>query len=1095
MADRSVRVRLSAEIGDYTGKMANAAAATDKLADAAQKAGDELARMNDRNAAQDVARDAEKAARAEQQAINKRKEGWNTLASGAGKAGLAVTAVGATMVKSYMDFDAQMSKVGAATNASAADMEKLKTAAMNAGAEFGQFTSTDAAGALEELGKAGLNTSESITALSGTMGLAASDNMEVAQAAELTADALNMFGLKGDQATRVADKLAQGAGAASGSAKELGQGLSQVGAVANQMGVPMDDAVQSLALFAKNGVKGSDAGTSLKTMMMALASPTKQQAQALEDLGVKAFDAQGNFVGMREVTDQLAKGTKDMTDEQKNAALATAFGSDAMRVAGIMAKEGADGYDAMGKSMEGFGSAAEIANKKTDNLKGRFAELGGAWENLGISIGGAADGPLKKGVEGLTSLLELASRHQGATQNIAAVVAALGGMGLAAAGLVKTVQGVQAFTGALKAIGLMKDSSKAISATADAAGALGGHAGGVSRTGKALGGIGPAAGIAAAAIAGIAIAHHFNSQNTAAIDATRTSLEQLSGVAEAANAGLTSQAAAVDTAFTGIGEGVDTTRGALALLNEESRQGFMGNAANFMGNLVGMKSGAQSAAEQFTKLDGSLKGLSAGQAAVQMQEISRQNAQVGLSTEKLVGLFPQYSAKLKEQAAAMGVTNLSAQELEGWMGGKLPAAVQKNAQAMASAGGATGQMAQQILANADAAQKMTAAMAAMPDMKRVQLVVDQAQAATTLPQFVDAIKALPPKVRTELETIAKTEGLDAAKAKLAEMRDKQINLIVNAANAQTTVSGFVASLKGLPKETVAKLKTTAETKGLDAAKRELAAIRDKTVSVKTKGDPAGAKTVKTAVDAVPKSKTAKVTSTGNPNGANNVTKAVTAVPDSKTSTVNTVGRTGGADSARAAVNAVPASKTSTITVVKRTISEFISKVIKRADGGIDFFADGGVSYYANGTEDHRAQIAPAGAWRVWAEPETGGEAYIPLANSKRGQSLEILEQVAAMFGRRVEPYASGGIDTGTRWVSRSSYERYGLAGQAGMAFETGGRVGDGIVSAPRTVPAGTTTTFAPQFQISGPDAREVAGHAMSLYRHEARAMAVQLPGG
>lgn len=891
MADRSVRVRLSAEVGDYTSKMGQAASATDKVASAAEKAG-----------------------KASQKSSQTASEGWSTLAGGAAKGGAAVAAVGAVMVKSYMDFDAQMSKVGAATNASAADMGKLRQAAMDAGQEFGQFTSTDAAGALEELGKAGLNTSQSITALSGTMGLAASDGMAVGEAAELTADALNMFGLKGDQATRVANRLAQGAGAASGSAKQLGQGLSQVGAVANQMGVPMDDAVQSLALFAKNGIKGSDAGTSLKTMLMSLANPSKEAAGTMKDLGIQAFDAQGNFKGMRDLAGQLNTKLSGLTTEQKNAALATMFGADAMRVAGVMAKEGASGYDSMGKSMEGFGSASEIAAKKTDNLKGRFAELGGAWENFGIQMGAAADGPLTKAVGGLTSILELASRHPQAAQQIGVAAASLAALGLAGAGVVKTVQGVQAFGSAIKAITGIGKTASAVGDLAGNAGSLGsksaGAAGGMGKLSTAAAGVGAAMTVAAAGSA--LIQAQLDKQIQTQEQVHTSMLSMAKGNAEALGK-LDADIDAMDFGETNLAEVVKALDGQAGGLAKVTK-GF----SDFSGVLPGVTSTTENYRTELSKISDSLAAMDPVQAGQAFSQLSSQMQVQGVSAQQLSGHLGSYQAKLNATANALASTvpsfdaaTLSASDYAEWMGGKLPASVAAAAAASVRAKDANAGASASMLAAASAAGTLSASIESLPATQRVQIIAD-------------------------------------------------------AAMAQTTVAGFVSSLQGLPPETIAKLKTTAETKGLDKAKAELRAIKDKQVKVTAKGDPSGATTVKKAVDgvknktakvsstgdpsgalkvtgavkAVPNSKTAKVGSTGDTGGADRVKMAVKAVPVSKTATVNTIGNTGGANAARAAVNSVPASKTSVITTIFRQIKQKLG------------FATGGyVSGSGTGTSD------------------------------------------------------------------------------------------------------------------------------------------------
>lgn len=201
------------------------------------------------------------------------------LTTGIAAAGIAATALGIAAVRMAADFDASMSTVQANTGASADEMSLLRQAAIDAGADT-VYSATDAADAINELGKAGMSTSDILSGgLNGALDLAASDGMEVAEAAELMSSAMAQFNLTGADATRIADALAAGAGKAQGSARDLGYALQQSGMVANSFGISMEETVGTLTSFANAGMTGSDAGTSLKSMLIALANPTKKSAE------------------------------------------------------------------------------------------------------------------------------------------------------------------------------------------------------------------------------------------------------------------------------------------------------------------------------------------------------------------------------------------------------------------------------------------------------------------------------------------------------------------------------------------------------------------------------------------------------------------------------------------------------------------------------------------------------------------------------------------------------------------------------------------------------------------------------------------------
>lgn len=350
------------------------------------------------------------------------------IASGMTAAGLAVAAFGVAAVKMAADFDQQMSTVQANTGATSAQMDQLRAAAIEAGAST-VYSASDSADAINDLGKAGMSVTDILTGgLSGALNLAASDGMAVGDAAEYMANALSMFHLKGSQASQVADTLAAGAGKAVGNVSDFGEALNNCGAQANSFGMNVQETTGVLALFAQNGTIGAEAGTQLNSMLMKLAAPSAEASNTMKELGISAYDAQHHFVGMANFAGQLQKAEKNLTDEQRNQANATIFGSYAIKAANYLYEAGESGVNKWTKAVSESGYAAEQAAAKNNNLKGDLENLGGSMESLMISVGEGAQGPLRKMVQGLDTLVDaFAGLPSGAQQTIV-VMASLAGV-------------------------------------------------------------------------------------------------------------------------------------------------------------------------------------------------------------------------------------------------------------------------------------------------------------------------------------------------------------------------------------------------------------------------------------------------------------------------------------------------------------------------------------------------------------------------------------------------------------------------------------------------------------------------------------------
>ncbi|MFG1659087.1 phage tail tape measure protein [Micromonospora chersina] len=422
MAQRTVSVKLTADVASYMAGLRQAGVATKTLKSEMDKAA--------------------KAGHLDQ------------VADSAAIAGLGLAGLAGAAVKFGADFEKQMSAVSAATHASAADLERLRKAALQAGKDTA-YSATEAAQGIEELSKAGVSTSAILSGgLAGALDLAAAGGLDVAEAAETAASAMTQFGLKGSDVPHIADLLAAAAGKAQGSVHDMGYALSQAGLVAHQMGLSVEDTTGTLAAFASAGLLGSDAGTSMKTMFIALANPSEKAAGLMEELGIAAYDAQGNFVGVTALAGQLRDRLGTLTQEQRNAALATIFGSDAIRAASILYDQGAAGIQGWIDKTNDAGFAAETAAMRTDNLAGDIERLKGSLETLAIESSSGANGGLRALTQTADALVgELASMPPVVGSTVTILAGLSGTALLLGAGWVKARRSNQEMLTELRATG------------------------------------------------------------------------------------------------------------------------------------------------------------------------------------------------------------------------------------------------------------------------------------------------------------------------------------------------------------------------------------------------------------------------------------------------------------------------------------------------------------------------------------------------------------------------------------------------------------------------------------------------------------------
>lgn len=312
--------------------------------------------------------------------------------------GAAITAPFALAVNSAMGFEKQMSAVKSVMAPDKVKLygKELENLALKLGKETA-FSAVEAAKGMEELTKAGLEAHQIMDkdGLAGALDLATAGELDLASAAEVASTALNAFKKDNMTIRQSADILSGAANASATSVRELKLGLSAVSAVSSLAGFSFKETNLALAVLAQNGLKSSDAGTSLKTMLMNLSPKTKSATEEMQRLGLMAangqvafFNAKGEVKSMAEISGILQKSLGKLNPKQQTDALEKLFGSDAIRAGGIMLKEGAVGFNKMSEAM-GKITAAQVAKERLNNFAGALTQLNGSIETAAIIIGTA----------------------------------------------------------------------------------------------------------------------------------------------------------------------------------------------------------------------------------------------------------------------------------------------------------------------------------------------------------------------------------------------------------------------------------------------------------------------------------------------------------------------------------------------------------------------------------------------------------------------------------------------------------------------------------------------------------------------------------
>lgn len=336
-----------------------------------------------------------------QDEVKKLKQTVKTVA-----ASLGIAKLGKEIIKAGSDFEAQMSKVGSISLASAEDMETLREKAKQMG-ETTVFSATQAGEAFQYMAMAGWKTEEMTAGIEGIMNLAAASGENLGEVSDIVTDALTAFGLKASDSAHFADVLAAASSNANTNVSMMGETFKYVAPVAGSLKYSIEDVAVATGLMANSGIKGGQAGTALRAVLSRLAKPTGEAEAAIKDLRISISKADGSVKPLSQTIGELRDKFSKLSDSQKAQYATMLAGQEGM--SGLLAIVNASETDFKKLTAaidNSNGTTKEMAERNLDNLKGKLTLAGSAAEALGIAIYEGIDEQLGSAVDKGTQMLQ-----------------------------------------------------------------------------------------------------------------------------------------------------------------------------------------------------------------------------------------------------------------------------------------------------------------------------------------------------------------------------------------------------------------------------------------------------------------------------------------------------------------------------------------------------------------------------------------------------------------------------------------------------------------------------------------------------------------
>ena len=359
---------------------------------------------------------------------------------------LPIVGVGAAAVKTGTDFEAGMSEVKAISGATGSEFDALRDKAIEMGDKT-KFSASDSADAFKYMAMAGWDASQMMDGIAGIMDLAAASGEDLATTSDIVTDALTAFGLQASDSAHFADVLAQASSKSNTNVGLMGETFKYVAPVAGALGYSIEDTAVAIGLMANSGIKGSQAGTALRSTITRLAKPVGEAEKAVNDLGISITNMDGTMKPLSQTMVELREKFAGLTEEQKAQYAAMLAGQEGM--SGLLAIVNASDEDFQKLTDEinnANGAAEDMASVMMDNTAGAIEQLKGALESAGILIGEKLTPYIRKLAEWITGLVEkfnsLSEEEQDQIVKFGLILAAIGPVLLILAKVISVVSTV-----------------------------------------------------------------------------------------------------------------------------------------------------------------------------------------------------------------------------------------------------------------------------------------------------------------------------------------------------------------------------------------------------------------------------------------------------------------------------------------------------------------------------------------------------------------------------------------------------------------------------------------------------------------------------
>ena len=373
---------------------------------------------------------------------------------------LPLAGVGTASVKLASDFEARMSEVKAISGATAKDFDNLKKKAIEMGAKT-KFSAGESADAFKYMAMAGWDAESMMSGIEGIMDLAAASGEDLATTSDIVTDALTAFGLKASDSAHFADVLAKASSKSNTNVGLMGETFKYVAPVAGALGYSVEDCATAIGIMANNGIKGSQAGTALRSMFTRLAKPTDQVAAAMKQYNISLVDANGNMKPLKTLLVEMRERFDGLSESEAAQLAATLAGQEGMSgLLAIMNTSEGDFNSLAGEIDNASGSAQDMADIMMDNTAGAIEQLKGALESAGIIIGEKLTPYIQALAEKITELVEkfnsLSESEQDSIIKHALLAAAIGPILLIVGNVLKAIGSVITIIETIKGLGIVE---------------------------------------------------------------------------------------------------------------------------------------------------------------------------------------------------------------------------------------------------------------------------------------------------------------------------------------------------------------------------------------------------------------------------------------------------------------------------------------------------------------------------------------------------------------------------------------------------------------------------------------------------------------